>query len=147
VGKVTAAERCGRMRPSTTSEGEPEMELSEYSQDIAKVEQVELGYEDHGILTCMLRLAFGSSGQGAGGYALDAYDEELKRRVGTAYGMEFVIRTMRACGVNEWSKIKGRTIFALRDPADPTYIKGIAPLPTEPGEPFVFDELRAMANA
>jgi hypothetical protein len=120
--------------------------MDEYTKEIARVERVTLGYEDHGIFTCMLTLNYGLSGQGAGGYALDRPGDD--GRVGTAYGMEFIIRVMRACGVDEWSQIKGRTIMALRE--SDRYnarIVGLAPLPTEPGEPFIFDELREMAEA
>jgi hypothetical protein len=112
--------------------------VTEYTEEIAKVERTTLGYEDHGIMTCFLHLSFGSSGQGAGGYSLDAPAPSDGHRVGTAFGMEWIIRAMRACGVDEWSKVTGRTIFALREGSR---IIGIAPLPTEPGEPFLFAEL------
>jgi hypothetical protein len=131
----------GELGVSTTSEGEPEMD--EYTQEIAKIERTTLGYEDHGICTVFLHLSFGSSGQGAGGYALDEYDPSVKRRIGTAYGMEFIIRTLRACGVDEWSKLKGLTIYALRKKDEPHQVAGIEPLPTEKGERFIFAELGA----
>lgn len=113
--------------------------------EIAKIEDVSLGYEDHGILTCWLHLSYGTGGQGAGGYALDEFDEATRERRGTAYGCEFIIRLMRACGVEEWSKMKGRTVFALRNSSS-GLVKGIAPLPTEPGEEFVFDSIKALAQ-
>jgi hypothetical protein len=115
--------------------------------EIAKVRTAVLGWEDHGILAVAVDFDFGGSGQGIGGYALDepVHDEHGKfvKRVGTAYGMEFVARVMRACGVDEWSKVVGRTVFAIRDGDGwGAKIVGIAPLPTEPGEPFLFDDLR-----
>lgn len=115
---------------------------NEYTETIAKIHSAALGWEDHGIFTCMLRLDYGHSAQGAGGYALDEFvkgpDDSYSRgrRWGTAAGMEFIIRLMRACGVNDWSELKGRTILALG--ASHTKVEGIAPLPTEKGEPFVF---------
>lgn len=116
---------------------------------VAKVERTTLGYEDHGILTCFLHLSYGTGGaQGAGGYALDEYDKTLERRVGTAYGCEFLIRLMRACGVDEWSKLKGRTVYAVRDgDGFGATVIGIEPLPTEPGEAFMFADLKEMAAA
>jgi hypothetical protein len=117
----------------------------EYAKELAKVERVELGWEDHGILTCALQVDYGSGGQSVGGYALDEPGEN--GRTGTAYGMEFVARMMRACGVREWSKIKGRTIYVLRDGDGwNARVVGIAPLPTEPGEPFLFDSIKEMAQ-
>jgi hypothetical protein len=122
------------------------MPTDKFHREIAKVESAHLGYEDHGIFTLMLGVTFGSGGQGIGGYALDNPGEDGRR--GTAYGMEFIIRTMRACGVEEWSKVVGRTIYVLRDGEDKYNAKvvGIEPLPTEKGERFMFDEIKEMAG-
>jgi hypothetical protein len=88
-------------------------------EQIAKVTSVRLGWEDHGIFTCMVDLDYGGSGQGAGGYALDEPrrdgEGEFIGRFGTAFGMEWVIRLMRACGASDFSQIKGRTVLALRE--------------------------------
>jgi 3D (Asp-Asp-Asp) domain-containing protein len=120
--------------------------------DIAKIERTMLGYEDHGILSCMLHVTYGSSGQGVGGYCLDTpirdADDNFVCRMGTAYGMEFVARVIRACGVDTWEQIKGRTIYVLQDleegaPAWGTSrVVGIENLPTERGERFIFADLR-----
>lgn len=107
---------------------------------IAKITNVSFGYEDHGILTCMLHLDYGGSAQGAGGYALDELDKATKERRGTAYGLDFIIRTMRAVGVEEWGQLTGKTIYAL---SSWSKVYGIKPLPTEKGEEFIFASLRA----
>ena len=106
--------------------------------EIAKVDSTFLGWEDHGIFTSMIHLDYGNGAQGAGGYSLDQYNETIKRRIGTAYGMEFIIRTMKAFGVREWDKIQGKTIFALKENG---MVVGFEPLPTEKGEIFLFKEL------
>lgn len=118
----------------------------EYERHVAKITRTFLGVEDHGIFTVNLWLDYGGSQQGAGGYALDSYDERIKRRVGTADGMEFVIRVLRACGVQSWEELKGRTIYALKDVADGNLglVRGVEPLPTEPGERFVFADAFAV---
>jgi len=114
---------------------------------IAKVEKAFLGWEDHGILTVWLEVGYGGSGQGVGMRTLDEPFEEggkHKGRRGTAYGMQFVERVMIACGVREWSKVEGRTIYVLTDGEGwDAKVVGIAPLPTEPGKEFVFDDLLA----
>lgn len=115
-------------------------------EEIAKIAAVSLGYEDHGIFTLMLHLDYGHSGQGAGGYTLDTpvhKDGKFKGRRGTAYGMEWIIRTMRAVGVKDWSELKGKTILAIRE-SDQLHARviGIKPLPTEQGEVFMFDDLK-----
>lgn len=120
---------------------------------IAKIERTSLGWEDHGIFTCWLSLTYGSSGQGAGGYGLDepVHDEDGRfvGRRGTAYGMEFVARVMRACGVDEWSKVTGRTVYAIKDGDSAGWggtVIGIAPLETEPGEQFLFSDIAHLAE-
>lgn len=119
-----------------------------YVEVIAKVESTMLGWEDHGILTCWLHVSYGGSAQGIGGYALDASaGGDDRRRYGTAYGMEFVRRVMLAAGVGQWEHLKGRTLYVLReDDGWNARIVGLAPLPTERGERFIFDELRGYAD-
>lgn len=115
-----------------------------YVEQIAKIERVTLGWEDHGIFTCMAHLDYGGSGQGAGGWCLDEprhAGDEFIGRYGTAFGMEWIIRLMRACGVEDFSQIKGRTVIALREEGYHGKVVGLKPLPTEKGEPFIFDEL------
>jgi hypothetical protein len=122
--------------------------------DIAKIESTMLGYEGHGILSCMLTVTYGKGRgqQSVGGYCLDTpvHDDQgtFVCRMGTAYGMEFVARVIRACGVDTWEQIKGRTIYVLQDldegaPAWGTSrVSGIENLPTERGERFIFADLR-----
>lgn len=117
-----------------------------------------LGVEDHGIMTCMLMMNFGTSGQGVGGYGFDVpvkytpYKDKYSDgsdgdwgRVGTAYGTEFIRRLLLACGVDEWEKLVGRTVFVLRESNKwGAKIVGIRPLPTEPGREFIFDDLNVL---
>jgi len=116
-------------------------------EQIAKIRKAYFGVEDHGLLACYLDFDFGGSGQGTGGHCLDEpiHDESGKflRREGTAYGMQFLAAVMRAAGVDSWDKLEGRTVYALRDHEGwGGQIIGIAPLPTETGEEFIFDSLR-----
>jgi len=111
------------------------------TEKIAKITGTFLGYQDHGILTAMLDLDYGGgSCQSTPGLFCDerlGHDTDFKRR-GTAYGMEFVARLMRACGAQRWEDIKGRTVIAI---IDHDRVVGIKPLPTERGTPFRFAEL------
>lgn len=109
--------------------------------EIAHVESTFLGWEDHGILTVWVHMRYGVGHQGAGGYALDEYDDTLERRIGHKCGIDFITGVMRACGVNEWDKVKGRTVFAIRDGEGfGSKVVGLEPLPTESGEPFFFED-------
>lgn len=82
----------------------------------AIIKSVNLGIEDHGILTCFLHLEFDSAGQGFGGYSLDTYDEKLKKRVGHAFGTQFILRVLETVGVDNWEDLEGKTIrFDTKD--------------------------------
>lgn len=76
----------------------------------AKITSTKLGIEDHGIMTFNLQLDYGGSGQGAGGYALCRYDKGLQKRVGTADGMDLIMRIMEVVGVEKWEDLAGKLI-------------------------------------
>lgn len=106
---------------------------------IAKAGKTFLGTEDHGIFTAQIDFSFGGSGQGLPGYRLDAYDKASKRIVGTAAGLEFIMRTIAAFGVDSWEEISGRTILVLKE-KEYDVIAGLRPLPTERGKEFIFED-------
>jgi len=117
-----------------------------YVRQVAKIEKTSLGYEDHGIFTAWAYVTYGFASQGIGGYALSAYDKNSKEQVGTRYGMEWIIRFLRACGVDSWEKLQGRTVYALfADPGAHGLVVGIEPLETEPGESFIFADIKDLA--
>lgn len=110
---------------------------------LARIESTMLGIEGHGILTAMLHVTYGGSMQGVGGLALDEWSEKRNRRIGHRTCGEFILGVLRACGVDSWERVKGRTLFVLLDSgAFQARPVGLAPLPTEPGEVFLFDELK-----
>lgn len=112
---------------------------------MAKVDSLNLGYEDHGIFTAIIGLDYGTGGhQGAGLFALDEYDEASDERHGTAQGLEFVIRCCKAFGVRAWEDIKGRDILAH---ASMGKVYGFEPMPTRSGKPFYFADLWEAAAA
>lgn len=92
---------------------------------IAKVRNTFLGYEDHGIMTAYLELDYGGAVQGAGTFDLRPNGEMFR----------FVEGFMQACGVREWEKMKGRTIYAF---VQDGLVRGLKPLPTEGGSEFWF---------
>lgn len=120
--------------------------VDDYETEIGKITKTHLGYEGHGILTCGLQMDFGGAGQMVGGYALDepikGHGGIVEDRYGTAFGMEWIRRAMRAGGVESWEELPGRTLYVLRSKESPGMkVLGLAPLPTEPGETFIFQEL------
>ena len=81
----------------------------------AVIESTMLGIEDHGIMTCFLYLNYGGSGQGFGGYGLDGFDKAKDKRVGTAWGMEFVRRVLETFEVDSWEKLSGKHCRVVAD--------------------------------
>lgn len=69
-----------------------------------------LGYEDHGILTAFVHVSGEGWGVGFGGFALDAWDEATKKRIGTAYGCQFIADVLRVVGVDAWEKLAGQHV-------------------------------------
>ena len=83
------------------------MDYTEKKIENVIIEGVMLGFEDHNIMTCMVYVKGDDRNQGFGGYFLDRYDTQLKRRVGRAYGMEWLMRLMNAVGVRSFNELKG----------------------------------------
>lgn len=73
----------------------------------AEIESTILGTESHGIFTCYVMVSGDCWGCGFGGYALDEYDKEAKRRIGTAYGLEFIKCVLETLEVEKWESLKG----------------------------------------
>jgi len=115
-------------------------ELCQYEKQLARVESVEMYIEDHGILTCFVNLHKEQGfHQGFGGYSLDGYNKVLKRRVGTAGGMDWVLRLLQVFHVDRLEKIKGKMCYALYEP-DSQLIKGIEALDIDGGDRFLISD-------
>lgn len=80
----------------------------------AKIIGTTLGIEDHGIMTATITLDYGGSCQGFGGYCLDEPVKDKRGRHtgrrGTAYGCEFIRRTLEVVGVESWEHLKGKHV-------------------------------------
>lgn len=80
----------------------------------AKITRTSLSIEDHGILTVFIHLDYGGSSQGFGGYALDTYRADIKKRVGTAWGAEYIRRILEVLEVDTWEKLPGQIVRVER---------------------------------
>lgn len=120
--------------------------------ELAKITSTMLGIEDHGIFTAMLYVEYeAGSGQGIGGYTLDQphrdANDKFVGRVGTAYGMQFIMGMLKAVGVDAWEKLTGQMIYVLRE-SDSCGARVLGIQGLEFGgkhEPFVFDSFAAVA--
>ena len=116
-------------------------ESKDYFKRIAKIECTSLGFEDHGFFTAAITVDYGGSGQGIGLFCMSDVNEPDKPATSTPRAADFIIRVLRACGVEKWESLRGRTIYVLFD--DDSWNstpRGIENLPTEPGERFVFSD-------
>jgi NADH:ubiquinone oxidoreductase subunit 5 (subunit L)/multisubunit Na+/H+ antiporter MnhA subunit len=112
------------------------------NQRIGKITDTMLGIEDHGIFTATLFMDYGGVGQGVGNLFLDDYDEATRKRVPSTCAGAFIAGVLRACGVRQWEHVKGRTIYVLFNEETGYQAIGIENLPTEPGERFLFTEIK-----
>ena len=64
----------------------------------AKIKSTMLGKEDHGIMSFMLYLDYGGSGQGFGGYSLGGNSYKIIKRI------------LEVVGVNSWEDLKGQVV-------------------------------------
>ena len=71
----------------------------------AKIESTMLGFEDHGILTCFLMLKQSGTGQGFGGYRLDAPKNQPSE-----LGTFWVKKILETVGVSKWEDLVGKHI-------------------------------------
>lgn len=87
-----------------------------YSGQLGTITSTRLGYEGHGILTTSLAVEWQNGGVSAGGYVLDRprdIDSHDYTRTGTAYGLDFILRTIETLGVESWEQIKGKQVIVL----------------------------------
>ena len=76
----------------------------------AKITSTFLGREDHGIMTFFLNVEMDGAVCGIGGYALDQYDSETKKRICSTHSMEIVALILDVVGVDSWEKLPGKYI-------------------------------------
>lgn len=117
-----------------------------YSASVMTIESTRLGLEDHGIMSAMLHCKGNGGGTGVGGYGLDTFDKEKDRRVGHAFGLEWLMRVMSTVGVEQWEKLPGSRVLVLYPYSDRHLFwgqvaVGIANVDT--GKALIFKELSA----
>lgn len=75
----------------------------------ALIKATMLGIEDHGILSFMIHLDFGGTGQGYGGWCLDDLDPTDKHhRIQTPMTGELVQGVITVIGVTKWEDLPGK---------------------------------------
>jgi len=73
----------------------------------ARIVRATLGYESRGMLTSVIELDFGGSGQAYGNIALDDYDVGLEERVPSLACGSWVAAVLRITAQSEWASVPG----------------------------------------
>jgi len=111
---------------------------------LGKVEDAYIEIEDHGILTCWVQLDKEDGfHQAFGGYSLDSFDKDEDRRIGTAAGLDYILRLLQIFGVSKLEDIKGKMCYALYDGGSQTLsrtIKGLRTLKIDGNETFLIKD-------
>jgi hypothetical protein len=81
----------------------------------AKITGTTLGREGHGIMSAYIHLEGAGWGVSFGGYALDQWDKAKDKRVGTAYGLAFVMAVLDTVGVDSWEKLTGQYVRVVSE--------------------------------
>jgi hypothetical protein len=116
-----------------------EIDGTEYKAEFAKIDEVHMGYEDHGVYTVHIGWLMGAAHHGTGHLMLTSRPEG--EHVVNPRVAQFIVRMMELFG--DWDTIKGRECLALY-PVDGhcnEMALGLAPLPTRGGRPFIFAEV------
>ena len=81
---------------------------------LAKIVSASLEIKERGNLNFWINVSYEYGlNQGIGGITLDTYNEEKKRRIGTAYGCEFIRQLLLCLDVNDFSEMKGKVIWVF----------------------------------
>lgn len=113
-----------------------------YHAEIMTIKSTTLGSEDHGIFTGYLHCEAPGTGIGVGGYGMDSPSPDRSlSRIGTAYGMEWIMRVLRTVGVGTWEKLPGSRVLVLFTDSNHlgTIAAGIANI--DSGKALIFKEM------
>ncbi|NWL13271.1 hypothetical protein DM793_18565 [Paenarthrobacter nitroguajacolicus] len=88
-----------------------------YAGQIGTIKSTRLGVEDHGVMTATLNIEWSGGGIGVGGYTLDSprKDDSGKHlgRIGTAYGLDHIMRLLETVGVDRWEQLPGKQVIVM----------------------------------
>ena len=83
---------------------------------ICNVTKVKTSYQDRKILILDVWVDLEGSGSfSCFNIVLDTYDQDKKKRVGTAYGLEMIRQTLDFFGVDDFSQVKNYKCYILTD--------------------------------
>lgn len=114
-----------------------------WSAEVMRIRSTQLGLEDHGIWTAYLHCEGSGTGTGVGGYCLDEKPADFpsgRRRVGSGYGLDWLMQVCSIVGVSNWEDLPGKAVYVLYEKAGHwgQVAKGIANVDT--GKALIFEQ-------
>lgn len=115
------------------------------NKQLAKISKASLEIQEREILNFWIHVDYEDGcSQGIGGIALDRYDKDKKRRVGTAYGCEMIRMLLIQLCVNDFSEMKGKHIWVIGEGEGLSFTpKGMQALNVDnpKSKPVIFSEI------
>lgn len=98
---------------------------AKYLAQLGKVESAKIGFqrEDSIFLGIQVCFDFGGSGQCFSSGIFDSFDKKKDRRIGTAYGCDYIVQFLEYFGIGEPSQLVGQYVYAIREEHG-DYIRG-----------------------
>ena len=113
------------------------------NKQLARISMCSLNISDRSILTINLHVDYENGlSQNICGLVLDTYDKQLDRRIGTAYGCEFIRQLLVLFNCDSLEDLVNRDIFILGEGEDINFKpKGIQLLRADGGQQLIFDNI------
>jgi hypothetical protein len=107
--------RAARIRRAGAKERQKEYKEKYMKTEIinVRITSTMLGLEDHGIFTAFIYFEGDGTGGGFGGHCFDQYDQAKKKRVGHAFGIEYISSVLKVVGVEKWEDLPGEHIRVI----------------------------------
>ncbi len=115
------------------------------NKQLAKITRANLEIKERGILNFWIFVSYDDGGaQGVGGIALDEFDKEKERRVGSKYGCEMIRRLLITLDVDDFAQMVGKHVWVYGDGEGLGFTpKGIGLLKTDEGykDQLIFNDV------
>ena len=119
------------------------------NKQLAKIRKAGLEIKERGILNFWIHVDYEEGcSQGVGGLCLDDWNEDIKSRIGTAYGCEMIRQLLLFFNVNNLNECEGQLVYVLGEGSGLSFSpKGFQHLNIERNkrpERIVFDDIASM---
>ncbi len=101
-----------------------DLEGRTWYRELGTLSDLDILYDDHGLFVLTGQMDFGGTIQGIQ-FVVDNYNKGLKKRLGTATGMECIIRLIKLFEASSFDNIGGYVYALYEDNTHNGFIKGL----------------------